>query len=292
MNLQLECVNCIAAQVVSVTALFGFDEALRRRCLSESLALLSRANYEVCPSVVMREVWEHLLTYAETDDPYAEIKARSNAEALREVPRVREEIASAPDPLTLALKYAIAGNLIDFGHTAPITIEEQNERIAKIARSPFTIDHSDALRKALADAKRLLYICDNAGEIVFDRVLLERLRQDDPALELVCAVRGAPTLNDATMPDADAAGMRSVSRVIDTGDNIPGAVLHRASPTFREEFERADVVLAKGQANFEGLYGEDKDNLFFLFMAKCVPICRAVSVAPLSVICLKNEIAP
>ncbi len=289
MKLQHECLKCIFAQVETVTDMLGFDEARRESVLRETRDFLSKADYENCTPESMGSLWSLLLRDAETDDPYQTIKSRCNAEAEKMADQTRRAIASADDPFTVALKYAIAGNLIDFGLARPVPVEEQNERIRAVVTAPFAIDHSDLLRGALRTAKRLLYLCDNAGEIVFDRLLLERVRSDYPALEIVCGVRGKPILNDATMSDALEAGMDAVARVIDNGDGSPGTVLKKTSPAFREEFERADVVVSKGQGNFESLWGEEKEHLYFLFMAKCNSICRVVNVKQMCIVCLKNN---
>jgi uncharacterized protein with ATP-grasp and redox domains len=130
-----------------------------------------------------------------------------------------------------------------------------------------------ALRAALPLSKTLLYLGDNAGKIVMDRILLETIRH--PAVYF--AVRGAPIINDATIDDAQAVGIDKIARIISNGDDAPGTILEAASPEFREVFDRADLVIAKGHGNFEGLYGIDK-NIYYILMAKCDHVAAHLGV--------------
>ncbi len=190
------------------------------------------------------------------------------------LPETKEKIARAKEPFTVALKYAIAGNLIDYGLEHPVSIEEQNAQIDAIANTAFSIDDSDALLSALKNAKSMLYLGDNAGEIVFDKLLIEQIRLRFSQLDLAFVVKGSPVLNDVTRADADEVGMQEFARVIDNGDASPGTVLSRTSESFQKAFAEADVILSKGQGNFESLSGVEKENLFFLFTAKCDTFVR------------------
>ena len=205
------------------------------------------------------------------------------------LPQTREKIARAAHPLDIALRYAIAGNLIDYGLEHPVSIEEQNEQIDAIANTQFSIDESAVLLEALKQAKTMLYLGDNAGEVVFDKLLIEQLVRDYPKLEVSFVVKGLPVLNDVTLADAQEVGMEQIARVIDNGDCAPGTVLPRTSEAFQREFAKADVILSKGQGNFESLSGVVKEGLFFLFTAKCDTVCNEVGVEKFSIVCMKNR---
>ncbi|MEA4870977.1 MAG: ARMT1-like domain-containing protein [Christensenella sp.] len=289
MKLQQECVACIIAQVRTVTKMLGLDEAGRDAAMRDTQAYLDHANYEGCTPESMGDLWQILLGHVGEDDPYGAIKSLCNQEAMKMVSATREKITRAQDPLTIALKYAIAGNLIDYGLEHPISIEQQNLQIDSIARTEFSIDDSARLIAALGTAKNLLYLGDNAGEIVFDKLLIERLRLQYPGLAITFVVKGSAVLNDVTASDAREIGMHEVARIIDNGDCAPGTVLHRTSESFLREFESADVVLSKGQGNFESLSGVPKQKLFFLFTAKCDTVCAEVNVPKLSIVCLENK---
>ena len=286
--LAYECLNCCLNQIMQVTEMLGFDPATREQVVRESLSFLSAADYSQSTPAVMGDLWRVLTRHAYTNDPYGEVKALCNREAEKMAPQAEREIRSSRDPFATALKYAIAGNLIDFAMADCISPEEQNARIAGLVEKPLSVDHSAPLREALSKGKTLLYICDNAGEVVFDRLFLSEIKRQFPSLCITCGVRGSPVINDATMADALEAGLDRTATLLDSGDVAAGAVLSRASRAFQIAFSEADVVITKGQGNFESLGGVVKDNLFFLFMAKCKPVADALGLPRMSVVCLQN----
>jgi len=290
MKLQSECVTCIIAQVKNVTNMFHLSEEARKAAMDDTHAYLAQANYEGCTPESMGELWQILLQHVGGSDPYAAIKSLCNQEAMKMLPETREKIARAKEPFTVALKYAIAGNLIDYGLEHPVSLEEQNAQIDAIAATSFSIDDSDNLRSVLAQAKTMLYLGDNAGEIVFDKLLIEQIRAYYPMIDISFVVKGSAVLNDVTRIDADEVGMHEVAHVIDNGDASPGTVLPRTSEAFQRAFAQADVVLSKGQGNFESLSGVEKENLFFLFTAKCDTVCVEAGVPKLSIVCMENRI--
>ncbi len=291
MKLQQECVTCIIAQVKNVTTMLNLSESESEAAMRDTHAYLAKANYEGCTPESMGELWQILLTHVGEADPYAAIKSRCNQEAMKMLPETRAKIARAKEPFTVALKYAIAGNLIDYGLEHPVSIEEQNAQIDKIASTAFSIDDSENLLDAMSRAKTMLYLGDNAGEIVFDKLLIEQIRNRFPLLELFYVVKGSAVLNDVTYAEAEEVGMAEVARVIDNGDASPGTVLPRTSEAFQRAFLTADVVLSKGQGNFESLSGVEKENLFFLFTAKCDTVCLEAGVPKFSIVCMQNRVS-
>ncbi|NLI53895.1 MAG: DUF89 family protein [Clostridiales bacterium] len=288
MKLQAECVTCIIAQVKNVTAMLNLSDLEREAAMQDTLNYLSGANYEGCTPESMGDLWQILLGHIGQNDPYADIKSLCNREAMKMLPATREKVARAEDPFSVALKYAIAGNLIDYGLEHPVSLDEQNAQIDAIANTPFSRDDSAELREALGRAKRMLYLGDNAGEIVFDRLFIERIRAEFPQMEISVVVKGSAVLNDVTCADALEVGMDELARVIDNGDGSPGTVLPRTSAAFRQAFAEADVVLSKGQGNFESLSETTKDQLYFLFTAKCDSVCAEAGVPKFSIVCMKN----
>lgn len=289
MKLQQECVTCIIAQVKNVTRMFGLSEAQKKAAMDDTHAYLAQANYEGCTPESMGELWQILLLHVGGADPYATIKSLCNQQAMKMLPQTQEKIARAREPFTVALKYAIAGNLIDYGLEHPVSIDEQNTAIDAIANTAFSLDDSDKLLSALSRANTMLYLGDNAGEIVFDKLLIEQIRLRFPSLDISFVVKGSPVLNDVTYTDAEEVGMPEVARVIDNGDASPGTVLPRTSKAFREAFASADVILSKGQGNYESLSGVEKEHLFFLFTAKCDTVCIEAGVPKFSIVCVKNK---
>ena len=193
-------------------------------------------------------------------------------------PDLKALVAQASEPLETAIRLSIAGNIIDFGPNGSYDLQETVDRVLA---QPFAIDDSVPFRTALGQTDRVLFLGDNAGETVFDRVLIETL-----PVHAVYAVKGGATLNDATWEDAVAAGLEDVATLVSTGSDVPGTLLDRCSARFRELFDGAELIIAKGQANYETLSEED-GRVFFLLQAKCPVIARDVGV-PVHSIVLKQ----
>ncbi|MCG3197739.1 MAG: hypothetical protein GHCLOJNM_02229 [bacterium] len=214
-------------------------------------------------------------------DPYAELKDRSNREALALLEEMREWIHTGEDPLETAARLAVAGNIIDLGIHKDYDIHES---IRRILEEGFVIDDMERFREDLAGGEtrgenpEVLYICDNAGEIAFDRLFIETLIEHFPRTRFTATVNGGPVLNDALQEDAEFVGLTDIVPVIDNGYDLLGTVLPACSPEFVEAFERADWVISKGQANYETLDGVS-DKVVFLLKAKCEPIAAHVGVA-------------
>lgn len=218
-----------------------------------------------------QELHTVLKQYTHNPDPYSEIKKKSNDLALGMYPRLREQVLNSSDPFGQALRLAIAGNVIDYAVHHQFDVAKT---IEDVLSTGLAIDHSDELQKALRKAKRVLYLGDNAGEIVFDKLFVEAIMHP----LLVYAVRGGPVVNDATMEDALYCGLDKVADVISNGYDAPSTIIEHCSPAFRDVFEHADVIISKGQGNFEGLWGKTEKPVFFLLMAKCNVIADALQV--------------
>jgi hypothetical protein len=188
-------------------------------------------------------------------------------------------VRTADEPLDAAIRISIAGNIIDFGIFETYDLDATVDRVLT---QPFAIDDRPRLRAALADAREVLFLADNAGETVFDRVLIEAL--DRP----VCyVVKGGPVINDATREDAQAAGIDAIAEVMDNGSDAVGTLVERCSTAFRARLAAADLVIAKGQANYESLSSGPPPcgaPIFFLLQAKCSVIAAELGVATGSII--------
>jgi len=274
----LDCFPCFLRQALEAARMAGADEERQRLILDRTMALLQDASLESKPPEIGDGVHRIVRQLTGDDDPYAAVKAESTREALRLYPRLKALVAEDGDRLERAIRIAIAGNVIDFATGADFDIKEGLERILN---QPFAINDIAAFRKALSEARSVLYLGDNAGETVFDRVLIEAL--DVP---VIYAVKGGPIINDATVDDALAAGLDEVAEVVSTGSDAPGTILSRCSAEFRALYERAELVIAKGQANYETLSGEG-GRLFFLLKVKCPVIARDIG-APVGSIVLKR----
>jgi uncharacterized protein with ATP-grasp and redox domains len=260
----------------------GADEQQQRQVLDYVLDLLRQGDASRTPPEIGDQVHRLVRRKMGTADPYRAAKARSTREALVLYPRLKTMVSRAADPLEVATRLSIAGNIIDFGPASSFELWDVVERVLD---QPFAIDDGDAFRDALSDAGRVLYLADNAGETVFDRLLIETLAEIY-FLPVVYAVKGGPILNDATVGDARAAGIDRVAQVIHTGTDAPGTILERCSPRFRQAYASAEVIVAKGQANYETLSGQE-NGIFFMLQCKCPVIARDVGT-PVGSIVLKQ----
>lgn len=201
-------------------------------------------------------------------DPYREAKDRFNRLALSIYGELRARVESSSDPLETAIRLAIAGNVIDLGVDNHLSDEQVHVAIDHALDAPLEADLK-GFAEAISDADTIVYLADNAGEIVFDRLLIEQMQMD----KVTVVVKGTPIINDATIADAEAAGLTGLVAVIDNGSDAPGTILEDCSEAFRERFGEADLVIAKGQGNYETLSDVDKD-IFFILKAKCPVIAR------------------
>jgi len=220
-------------------------------------------------------------------DSFAEQKSRDNRNMFDKYDDFYAEIKAHPNPLHAAVRLAICGNIIDYtpGHGMDMEAIVQNAINCELL-----VDYVDEMLHALKEAKRVLYLLDNAGEIVADKLLISLLIEEGilQPEEITVAVRGEPTLNDATMADAEEVGLTDLVKVIDNGDCVPGTELSHCSQTFLDYFEKADVIIAKGMGNFESLHSVQGKTIFYLLISKCDNVTRALGVPLQSFVCMPS----
>jgi uncharacterized protein with ATP-grasp and redox domains len=202
-----------------------------------------------------------------TDD-YEAVKRYFNALMLEEAPALRARIDASPDPLNEAMRIAMAANYIDFGAVEDVNAEKLRELLADADRCGLPPEETNAFRRELGDARRLTLLTDNCGEIVLDRLHVETILRRHPGLSVTAVVRGAPVSNDATEADVRAVGLDRVARIVSNGTDIGGTQLDAISEEARSAIEEADLILSKGQGNFETLSGCGL-NVYYLFLCKC-----------------------
>jgi uncharacterized protein with ATP-grasp and redox domains len=215
---------------------------------------------------VLREVTAYLGNH----DLYDAERAHYNALALEACGALKASIAQSPDPLEAAVRAAAVGNVLDLNIFEQVDVATV---IDEARAMTWAIHDFDAFRRDVSSARRILYLGDNAGEIAFDQLLVEAL----PPGSVTFAVKSGPVANDALLEDARQVGMDRIARVIETGSDFFGAALSRCSSAFRAEFDAADMIIAKGMANFETL-GDMDANLYFILKVKCDPVARAIGV--------------
>ena len=263
MRTELDCVPCLMGQALDASRHLSDDPAFHERTLDEMLRWTLEIDRRHSPPVLGQRLHRHLREVTGEADAYRPAKDRQNELALGLLPELRDRVRTADDPFGLAVRIAVAGNVIDLGINRTLTEADVHDALEHALDEP-VIGPTEELRAAAEAATSILYLADNCGEIVSDQLLVERL----PTERVTVAVRGAPILNDATLVDAETTGMTRLVEVIDNGSDAPGTLLDDCSPRFRERFEAADLVIAKGQGNYESL-GEAPRPVFSLFKVKC-----------------------
>lgn len=266
MRLDAECYVCMMEQALRAGRLSGLTGDALGEAMRETAAILKGVDPALTPPGAAVFFYRRIKELSGVEDPYRHLKSVSNRSALDLLPGLRREAAGAPDPLAFALRAAVAGNIVDFGNrSGPGDLEGS---LRNVTTGDLFVDHTPYLRSDLEGASSLLLLCDNAGEIVMDRLLCEVLTDLYPGLVLTAAVRGGPMINDATVEDAVEAGLDGICEVISTGYAMAGIDLEKSALAFRQAFAAADVIIAKGQGNFESLEGRG-ENVYHLFQVKC-----------------------
>ncbi len=247
------------------------DPAVHEEVVRETLRLTVTMPFDRSPPWMGQQIHRLLREATGNGDPYAEVKRRSNDLALALYDTLQGHVRGSADLFVTAVSLAIAGNVIDFGCRNRLDSEDVHRAIEDALNDPVNEVACDELRQAVEDAGDILYLADNAGEIVFDRLLLEQLPKDRVTL----VVRGGPVINDATWADVKSIGLDSLVAVMDNGDDTPGTIIESCSPAFKARFEQCDLVIAKGQGNYETLGGGDP-RVFFLLKVKCPVIARDI----------------
>ncbi|MCK4462605.1 MAG: DUF89 family protein [candidate division Zixibacteria bacterium] len=269
MKSYLDCIPCFFEQALRAGRIATDDEQLQKRVLDELGAMLSDISLESTPPETGELIYRMVREITGNPDPYRELKRENTRQALARYPSLKRTIEESDDSLLTAIRIAIAGNVIDFGPNATFDIDTAIEESLEM---DFAICDYSVFKNYLAKAERILYIGDNAGETVFDRLLIEQMNKP-----VTYIVREKPVINDATAEDAVQAGIDKVATIVSSGTDAPGTILSTCSSEFREMLDSAEFILAKGQGNYEGLSNEDH-SIFFLLKAKCQIIANDLGV--------------
>ncbi|MEZ7196404.1 damage-control phosphatase ARMT1 family protein [Pseudodesulfovibrio karagichevae] len=271
MDTALECMPCFRRMAVREAEIACPDDpALREEIVARWEALLPRLDMDEPPPAIARRLAELVREISGCTDLYAEDKRAANAFVINLLPSLEERVEAqrrAGDPLGLALELAIIGNYIDRGVELQFDLEKELAEVADSVSPDVLAD----FRGRVCGGASVLILGDNTGEIVLDTLLVRELTR--LGCEVTYAVRSRPVLNDATMADAEAVGMTRLCPVVESGADTPGTVLNRCTAEFIERMRRSDVILSKGQGNFEALDGI-WPGVFCAFKVKCPRIAR------------------
>jgi len=263
MKTHLDCIPCFVRQTLEAGRRLDLDEDQLATLLQRILGTLQAVDWSLPPPVIGRDIHRAIRELTGDADPYLRTKIADTQAALALLPELEARVAASRNPFGAAVELALAGNIIDAAAGPGWDRDAGDGPLGVLASA---VDEADveAFERSVANAGTILFLADNAGEIVFDRPLLDRL---GPA-RVTVAVRGAPAINDATLDDARRSGLTERYRVVSNGSDTPGTWLDDCSRDFVHRFERADLVIAKGQGNYETLSDVDRP-MVFLFVVKC-----------------------
>lgn len=260
---RLDCITCLARQAHEAVVAATADTHLRESALRGSLRLLTRLDWRQSPPALALRIHRFIREATNNPDPYAGVKERLNRRAALLEPTWHKRLAEAFPPFETAVRMAILGNLLDVATKTQLGEADLDAAFGRALTAPL-MGSVQELQDAIANAQHMLYLADNAGEIVFDRSLLSFL----PLGRFTVVVRGGPVLNDATLADARWAGLEDFCDVMANGSDAPGTILNDCSLAFRALFAATDLIIAKGQGNYESLAGINR-HIFFLLKIKC-----------------------
>jgi damage-control phosphatase, subfamily I len=266
--LNFKCIECTMNKADYLLEMFEKDEEKRMRLREEVQKIVSgSALSETSPNLNAR-VMRFLKARLELGDIYYEIKKEYNKFLLTLEEEILGKIDQSEDRLLTALKYAMTGNFIDFGAMNAVDKDELSRLINDSPAQAIDPKQYEEFKEDLGRASKIVYLADNAGEIVFDKVFIKVIKETYPAASITVVVRGMPIHNDATMADAEETGITAMANVIGNGTDIPGTDLVQVNGETREAVENADLIISKGQGNFETLFGSGR-NIYYIFLCKC-----------------------
>jgi uncharacterized protein with ATP-grasp and redox domains len=275
MKLNLDCIPCFQRQALQAVRFISDDEKLHQRVLREVTKKLLESNWDSTPPELAHQIHSIVKRITKENDPYKEVKKESNDLVLKMYPELKEKLKKSREPLRTAVRLAIAGNIIDFGVPQEFNLEET---VREVLKKKFAIDDYKKLKEKLKDAKTLLFFVDNAGEIGLDKLLVETFLETKKLKKIDFVVKGGPIINDATLEDAVYMGLDGLpnSEFLTISNGEVGTGPARSSQTVKRWIKEHDLVISKGQGNYEGL--SEHNGLFFMLMVKCPIIASDLGV--------------
>lgn len=265
-KLKPQCISCLINKHLG-SAPDSFCEKQKRDYMQGILKIIGNADADMSAPVVVEKINEFKESMGVISD-YREIKESFNAYMLSIENDIQSKIDSLQDPLKAALLFAISGNFIDFGALDSVAIEKLNEILKNSQSISIKEENFSAFKSEISSAEKIAYILDNCGEIVLDKLLIKQIKKANPNAEINVIVRGKDVLNDCTKKDAKDTGLSQLVSVTDNGTAIAGTCLERISKESKSIIDNADVIISKGQGNFETLCYSGK-NIYYLFLCKC-----------------------
>ncbi len=277
MKTYLDCLPCLMSQALRAVRVATDDEAVQRQVIDAVAAMIPELPLGLKPPEIAQRGYRLIRQLTGNNDPYHEAKSEANNAALALWPKLKQRVGQSADRLFTACRLAILANSLDFGPSFNHGGIEALADEAMGCHSPLAVNNYDQLWSGVNNSHSLLYLGDNAGEIVFDRLLIEEIHRVRK-MDTYFVVREKPVINDATMEDALAVGMDKVATVVSSGSDAPATILSQCSAELQRLSHSADTIIAKGQGNYESLEGEP-GNIFFLLRAKCPLVAETLGVS-------------
>ncbi len=286
MKLTYECLTCMTKQIIKAATMSTNDTTIQEKIMKKLFKEFSEITFEESAPYLGRLINKRINEELNIIDPYEKIKEDCNAlanEICNEL-KLEQIINNSNSPIDTACRLAIAGNIIDFSAHDNISDEQIKKIISNCLHETIYGSTGQELMKQADKSKKILYLADNSGEIVFDKLLINKL----PKKKITYVVKKEPIVNDATMKDAIDVKMTDLVRVIDNGSDAQGTIFSLCSKEFIKEFEEADLIICKGQANYETLSDIKDKKVFYLFKAKCAPVANFAKCKVDSLVMIEN----
>jgi len=298
MNAKPDCIVCLMKQFLQICRMSGLNEPELNAAFFDLMKALPEVSLSMSPPESAAFITDMIAKVSGIADPFETIKQESNEAALKLYPELKIRVDNSDHPFAEALSLAIAGNLIDFGAKASLNL---NDALAEILDQPMIqeIEKGAGIKDELfalddfyielKNADSVLYLGDNAGEIVFDRIFIEALKKEFPEKPITFAYRGGPALNDALLKDVEDVGLSEIVETMSSGCAAAGTILSKCSDEFIDRINSAGIIISKGQGNYESLSGSPIENIWFLFRIKCALVAEAAGGPEGKLVLTKNE---
>ena len=284
MKIEKECIDCIYNQSTRVSDFLQVTTTQAKQISKIANQHIEKFDHLGTPPHNAAPMYEEIAKYLNVDDLYEDMKIQASEKAREFVFTCKEAINEGDNPLEGAIKTAIAGNVLDLASEVMFDLDEE---IAKIFKTDFAINDFEDLKEKLTTTKKLVYLADNAGEEVFDKICIETIKKIYPEIDVYYFVRGKPIINDLTVEHAKKSGLDEVATLVDSGVPTPGYAIDLADNKAHDIFKDADCIISKGMGNYECLGEEKNYPIYFLLKVKCQVVARAIVATLGDIICKK-----
>ena len=279
-ELKSVCISCMIRSRLEQFPKEASDD-IKVAYMQSVLEEVSKMKNQHGPTIATRHIYDMQKEMFGYNQSYWELRERFNRIMMEYEPQLQRKIAESENPLKMAVQYAIVGNYIDFWVMENVDEGKLNELLKEAPNYHIDENNLKSLHDEICNAKKIVYLLDNCGEIVIDKIMMELILKMNPDVKITAIVRGKEILNDATMEDAVQIGLTNTVNVLHNNDDMPGTCLYRISYEAKAEMESADFIISKGQGNFETLQGCDL-NVYYIFLCKCDMIANMFGVKKFS----------